>query len=99
MQDGVVQIEWPDLRDIEGARTGASMFDVVSGPQCGEALARDAEFADDLHKFTVGRVRAEHGSHKGDHPGREPLPVTVEDAHFGLEKRRAKDVFAWREKA
>jgi hypothetical protein len=49
-----VQIERPDLRVVEGARTGASMFDVVTRPQCGEALALDAELADEFDKFAIG---------------------------------------------
>jgi len=53
----------------------------------------------EFHKFAIGRLRAEHGPHKRDHPGREPVPVTVEHTHFGLEKRCAQDIFARREKA
>jgi len=59
-----VQIEQPDLRMVEDSRTGASMFDVVTHPQCGKALAGDAEFADELDKFAIGRLRTEHGSQK-----------------------------------
>jgi hypothetical protein len=69
VQDRVVQIERPDLRVVEGGRAGASMLDVVMRPQCGEALAGDAEFADELEKLAIGRLRAEHGSQKRDGPG------------------------------
>jgi len=65
-----VQIERPDLRVIEGGRTGASMLDVVTRPQRGEALASEAEFADELDKFAIGWLRAEYGSQERDHPGR-----------------------------
>jgi hypothetical protein len=41
------------------------MFDVVTRPQCGEALAGDAELADEFHQFAVGRFGAEQGAHTG----------------------------------
>ena len=94
-----MQIERADLGVVEGARTGASMFNVVTRPQCGEPLADDAEFADELDKFAIGGFRTKHGSNKRDQPGRETVQVTVEHPHFGLEKRCAQDVFAGREKA
>jgi hypothetical protein len=84
---------------VKESRTGASMFDVVTRPQCGEALASDAEFADELDKFVIGSLRAEHSSQKRDQPARELFPVTVEHAYFGLEKRCAQDIFARCEKA
>ena len=89
-----MQIERPDLRVVEGGRTGASMLDVVTRPQCSESLAGKAEFADELDEFAIGWLRSEHGSQERDDPGRKAVPVTVEHTHFGLEKRCAQDVFA-----
>src|ERR1700739_1593762 len=99
MKDGEVQIERPDLWVVQSGRTGASMFDVVTRPQRGDALAGDGEFTDELNEFAVGRLRAQHGSHKWDHPGGEAIPVAVQRAQFGLEKRCAQDVFARAEEA
>src|ERR1700751_1815326 len=99
MQDRVVQVERPELRMVEGGRTGASVFDVVTCPQCGEALAGKAEFADELDEFAIGGVGAQRGSQKRDDPGGELVPIAVEHAQFGLEKRCAQHVFTWREKS
>jgi len=56
------------------------VFDVVTHPQCGKALAGDAEFDDELDKFAIWRLAPRKASKKRDHPSSEPLPVTVKNA-------------------
>jgi hypothetical protein len=48
VQDGVVQIERANLRMLEDGGPDASMLDVVTRPQCGKALAGEADFTDEL---------------------------------------------------
>ena len=57
-----LQVQRSTLRMIELGRTGAPVFDVVTGPECGETLAGDAQFANKLNEFAIERLRAEHGS-------------------------------------